>query len=115
VACLIDELDQVFLKLIKGEKAAQGGDEGISHRFAYEDQASGPSFFDVPMPTSPEGPSSEQVLNVRLQGTRHSSFADINNLIASVMNDINTKKTSGCSHDDDFGYSFTLERAPILN
>ncbi|KPC02113.1 Uncharacterized protein AC501_3399 [Pseudomonas amygdali pv. lachrymans] len=54
------------------------------------------------------------MLNIRLQGTRHSSFADINNLIPLVMNDINAEKTSGCAHDDDFGYSFTLERAPSL-
>lgn len=109
LARLIDELDQVFLKLIKGETAGEGDDGVITHKFDYRDQVSGPSFFDEPGPCLPEGPTTGQVLFVRLQGTRHSSFPDINNLIASVMNEVNSKNTSGYSHDDDFGYSFMLK------
>lgn len=114
-ARLVDELDQVFLKLIKGETEGDGGDGVITHKFAYQEKVPGPSFFDEPTAFHSETPTTGLALFVRLQGTRHSNFPDINNLIASVMNEISTKNTSGCVHDDDFGYSFTLVRAPSLN
>lgn len=112
---LIDELDQVFLKLIKGELGGEGGDEVVNHKFQYQNEAPGPSFFDEPIEVQPEPPATGQLLIVRLQGTRHSMLPDMNNLIAAVMNEINTKNVSGCAHDDDFGYSFALVRAPSLN
>ncbi|NMY12072.1 hypothetical protein PVE_R2G0085 [Pseudomonas veronii 1YdBTEX2] len=113
MSSLIDELDQVFLKLIKGEVVGEGGDGVTTHKFDYRDQVPGPSFFDEPVAYRPETPTAGQILVVRLQGTRHSNFPDINNLIASVMNEVNSKKTSGCCHDDDFGYWFTLVRAQV--
>ena len=112
---LIAELDQVFLKLIKGEMVGERSDGVVTHKYAYQEQVPGPSFFDEPVAFHPEAPTAGQALFVRLQGTRHSNFPDINNLIASVMNEINSKKTSGSAHDDDFGYSFALVCAPNLN
>ncbi|WP_439126353.1 MAG: hypothetical protein ACNJA3_28705 (plasmid) [Pseudomonas rhizophila] len=115
LARFIDELDQVFLELVKGKTEGEGGDGVITHKFAYHDQVPGPSFFDEPVAIHLETPAAGQALFVRLQGTRHSSFPDINNLIASVRSEINSKKTAGSAHDDDFDYSFTLVRASNLN
>lgn len=48
-----------------------------------------------------------QQVSIQLQGTRHSDKVAVINQLETVIARLNAGDTSGKSHDDDFGYSFT--------
>ena len=52
-----------------------------------------------------------QQITIKLQGTRHSSRADVIDQLETVLARLKSGDLAGSSHDDDFGYEFAVQAA----
>lgn len=68
------------------------------------------------MSTSAPGPSASwrahayplKQITIQLQGTRHSSRESMIDQLETVLERLRAGDTSGCRHDDDYGYAFRV-------
>lgn len=52
-----------------------------------------------------------QQITIKLQGTRHSTRPDVIDQLETVLARLKSGDVAGTSHDDDFGYVFTVQAA----